>query len=93
MWSNATVLRILDDERYTGTYVIGKRAVLETGGTRNRNKDREKWFILPDRHEPLTDKELFERVQAPARRFSLPNRKTIFTPCGGRSFADAADTP
>ena len=34
IWSPSTVLRILEDERYIGSYVIGKRAVLEVGGTR-----------------------------------------------------------
>ena len=28
-WSGATVLRILEDERYIGSYVIGRRAVIE----------------------------------------------------------------
>ena len=36
IWSTSTILRILADERYTGVYVIGKRAVLEVGGTRSR---------------------------------------------------------
>jgi DNA invertase Pin-like site-specific DNA recombinase len=84
VWCNATVLRILDDERYTGTYVIGKRAVLEIGGTRRREKDRKKWFIIPDHHEPLIGKELFEQVQASARRFSLPVRKHHAYPLRGK---------
>lgn len=84
VWCNATVLRILDDERYTGTYVIGKRAVLEIGGTRHRKKDRDKWFIIPDHHEPLIGKELFEQVQASARRFSLPSRKNHTYPLRGK---------
>ena len=41
IWSASTILRILEDERYTGVYVIGKRAVLEVGGNRSRLKDRE----------------------------------------------------
>ena len=40
IWSSSTVLRILEDERYIGSYVIGKRAVLEVGGNRSRLKDR-----------------------------------------------------
>ena len=41
-WSSSTVLRILEDERYIGSYVIGRRAVIEVGGTRSRLKDRDK---------------------------------------------------
>ena len=48
IWSASTILRILEDERYTGVYMIGKRAVLEVGGTRSRLKDRESWYIIPD---------------------------------------------
>ena len=31
---------------YIGSYVIGRRAVIEVGGTRSRLKDRDKWFII-----------------------------------------------
>ena len=44
-WSSSTVLRILEDERYIGSYVIGRRAVIEVGGTRSRRKNRDKWFL------------------------------------------------
>ena len=67
-WSSSTVLRILEDERYIGSYVIGRRAVIEVGGTRSRRKDRDKWFIIPDHHPAIVDKELFEKVQAVQRR-------------------------
>lgn len=68
-WSGSTVLRILEDERYIGSYVIGRRAVIEVGGTRSRLKDRDKWFIIPDHHPAIIEKELFEKVQAVQRRF------------------------
>ena len=54
-WSSSTVLRILEDERYIGSYVIGRRAVIEVGGTRSRKKDRDKWFIIPDHHPAIVD--------------------------------------
>ena len=63
-WSGSTVLRILGDERYIGSYVIGRRAVIEVGGTRSRRKDRDKWFIISDHHPAIIEKELFEKVQA-----------------------------
>ena len=64
IWSTSTILRILEDERYTGVYVIGKRAVLEVGGTRSRLKDRESWYIIPDHHPAIIEKAVFESVQA-----------------------------
>lgn len=69
---------------YIGTYVIGKQAVLEVGGTRSRKKGREKWFIIPDHHEPLIEKALFERIQANATRFFIPNKKSHTYPLRGK---------
>ena len=83
-WSSSTVLRILEDERYIGSYVIGRRAVIEVGGTRSRMKDRDKWFIIPDHHPAIIEKELFEKVQAVQRRFSLPARKARAYPLKGK---------
>lgn len=85
IWCNSTVLRILDDERYTGTYVIGKRMVVEVGASRCRTKDREKWFIIPDHHAPLVDEALFEQVQTTARRFFIPNKKLHPHPLRGKA--------
>ena len=86
-WSSSTVLRILEDERYIGSYVIGRRAVIEVGGTRSRMKDRDKWFIIPDHHPAIIEKELFEKVQAVQRRFSLPTRKIREYPLKGKVYS------
>ncbi len=73
-WSVSTVLRILEDERYTGTYVIGKRAVIEIGSNRSRLKDRDKWFIIPDHHPAIVSKELFEKANENQLRYKLPHK-------------------
>ena len=86
IWSGSTVLRILEDERYIGSYVIGKRAVLEVGGNRSRLKDKEKWYIIPDHHPAIIDKETFDKVQATQRRFSQPNKKKRDYPLKGKAF-------
>ena len=39
IWSTSAVVHILDDERYTDTYIMGKREVTEVGGHRVRMKD------------------------------------------------------
>ena len=90
-WSSSTVLRILEDERYIGSYVIGRRAVIEVGGTRSRMKDRDKWFIIPDHHPAIIEKELFEKVQAVQRRFSLPTRKIREYPLKGKVYCGCCD--
>ena len=76
---------------YIGSYVIGRRAVIEVGGTRSRRKDRDKWFIIPDHHPAIVDKELFEKVQAVQRRFSLPTKKTREYPLKGKVYCGCCD--
>ena len=85
IWSASTILRILEDERYTGVYVIGKRAVLEVGGTRSRLKDRESWYIIPDHHPAIVEKAVFDTVQASQLRFSQPNKKKRDYPLKGKA--------
>ena len=82
---------ITPEERYIGSYVIGRRAVIEVGGTRSRRKERDKWFIIPDHHPAIVDKELFEKVQAVQRRFSLPTKKTREYPLKGKVYCGCCD--
>ena len=56
--------RILEDERYTGTYIIGKREVTEVGGHKVRLKDESQWVKIPDHHPAIVSKELYNQVQA-----------------------------
>lgn len=75
VWSSSTILRILDDERYIGTYVIGKREVNEIGSSRSHLKDESEWFKIPDHHAPIISKDIFEKAKSKLRRFSQPNKK------------------
>ncbi len=86
LWANSTVLRILEDERYTGTYIIGKRAVIEVGGTRNRTKPRDKWFVIPDHHPAIIDKAVFDESRAKQFRYALPHKQTRSYPLKGKAF-------
>ena len=86
VWNSSTILRMLDDERYTGTYVIGKKTVVEVGSNHVRQKDREKWYIIPDHHPAIVDQEIFDAAQAKLTRFKLPNKKAREYPLKGKVF-------
>ena len=64
IWPESSVIHILEDERYTGTYIIGKREVTEVGGHHVRMKDECQWVKIPDHHPAIISKELFDQVQA-----------------------------
>jgi len=86
VWQSTTVLRILRDERYIGTYIMGKRAVTEVGGKKLRVKNEEEWFRIPDHHPAIINKKEFELAQSKLRSFKLPNRKTREYPLRGKVF-------
>lgn len=75
VWSPSAVIKILTDERYAGTYIIGKRAVKEIGGTRSRLKDESEWFKIPNHHPAIVSMELYEQANAARRQFKLPNKQ------------------
>ena len=49
------------------------------------------WVGIPDHHPAIVDKELFEKVQAVQRRFSLPTKKTREYPLKGKVYCGCCD--
>ena len=86
VWPTSTVIKILDDERYTGTYIMGKREVTEVGGHRLRMKDESQWIKIPDHHPAIISKELFDQVQAQRSRFKCPKKKVRAYPLRDKVF-------
>ena len=80
---NTTILRMLADEQYIGTYIQGRATVRDIGSDHIRKKDRSEWFILPDHHEPIVSRDLFEAANKNLRRFSLPQKKPRQYPLRG----------
>ena len=68
------MIHILEDERYTGTYIIGKREVTEVGGHRVRMKDESQWVKIPEHHQAIISKELFDQAQTQRPRMKSPKK-------------------
>lgn len=60
------VWQILQNEKYIGTQIYGKKEWYKDADNRKMCKDRPKedWIVYQDAHEPIIDKETFNRVQA-----------------------------
>ena len=91
VWSTSTVLRILEDQRYIGTYVIGKRKVKEIGSRHTQLKDESEWFKIPNHHPAIVSVDLFEKANASIKRFSLSNKKTHDYLLRGKVFCGCCD--
>ena len=62
-WSATTIIRILQDETYTGTLVQGKQGTSNYKIKQMERKPESEWIRIPDAHEPLVTKQDFDLVQ------------------------------
>ena len=62
-WKAQHIVRILDDRRYIGDYVGGHTEKLSFKSKKTRVKAQEEWTIIENHHEPIIEKDLFEKVQ------------------------------
>lgn len=86
IWHESTVARILGDERYVGTYVIGKREVTEVGGHKVRLKTEDQWVKIPDHHPPIISQELYDQVQALRPKKTCVKKNINTYPLRGKVF-------
>mgnify|MGYP001073895044 CR=1 FL=1 len=80
------MVRVLGDERYTGTYIIGKREVTEIGGNHVRMNDESQWVKIPDHHPAIISKDVFEQVQQKRRHVKCPKKNTRAYALKGKVF-------
>ena len=86
VWTSSTVMRILTDERYIGTYVIGRSTVKEIGGSRVRRKDESEWIKIPNHHQPIVDADLFALANAAITHYKMSNKKQHDYPLKSKVF-------
>lgn len=73
-WNNNSIRDILRNIEYTGTSVSGKYYKPFIGDKNSRLKDRSKWVITKNVHEPIISEELYNRVQK-----NIVHKKLDFT--------------
>lgn len=93
-WSYSTINSILHREMYAGNMVQGTKHQRMRG--KQKNQEKEKWIIVENTHEPIIDRETWEKVQSllkkRTRKLDLETNRNIFAgfvKCGdcGRSMA------
>lgn len=62
LWNSSTICQILRNEIYIGNIVQKKYAKDFVGG-KNHLTPREDWLVTFNHHEPIIDKEVFDKVQ------------------------------
>lgn len=67
-WNKSAVERILKSETYAGTLAQGKSAVTARDEKNRIKRPEEDWVVIRDAHEPLVDRELYQRTAEIRRR-------------------------
>lgn len=64
-WNFSSVIDILSDEIYLGTYVYSRVDKSLVNGTKEKSKPipKDEWGRVFDNHEPIISKEVFDKVQ------------------------------
>ena len=74
IWSATTIKRILTDEQYIGTYVMRKTVIKELGEKVIKREEKD-WIKIPNHHEAIIEKDIFEQVQKNIFHFKIEHKK------------------
>ncbi len=91
VWQKTVVLSILQNEQYLGTYVAGKRKVVEVGSSRQVLKPEEDWVRIPGHHPAIIEQALWDAAQAQLGVKGEPLRKR--EPNATKRYAKQMATP
>jgi len=64
LWMGANIWRILLNEMYTGTMVQGRNRVISYKVHTQISVPEEEWYVVPNTHEAIISRELFEQSKA-----------------------------
>ena len=91
LWRYGAISDMLANEIYIGSMVQGKYGSVSYKTKQNKPRSRDKWYIVEGTHEPIIDRDLWDRVQALIARRTKPfsngaiglfARKAICMHCG-----------
>lgn len=74
VWGSATITQLLKNQAYIGNMVQGKRQVVSFKTKKMRTVSPENWIVVENTHEPLVEKELWDRVQ---KRFNRHHHTVV----------------
>lgn len=64
LWRPATISKILKDQRYVGDGVYGRVRPKAIGSGLSNNVSKEEWIVVPNTHEAIVKRDVFEKVNA-----------------------------
>lgn len=72
LWKYFAISNMLTNEIYIGNMVQGKYGSISYKSKINKPRPKEKWYKVENTHEPIIDRDLWDRVQALIKEKSKP---------------------
>lgn len=72
LWKYFAIADILSNEMYIGNMVQGKYGSVSYKTKKSRPKPKDQWIIVEGTHEPIIDRDLWNRVQALIKQRAKP---------------------
>lgn len=72
LWKYSAISEMLKNEIYIGNMVQGKHGSVSYKTKKNRSRPESEWYVVEGTHEPVIDRELWDRVQTLLSRRSKP---------------------
>ena len=63
LWSSERISDMLQNETYTGSMVQGRTRKISYKSKKRVKRDRRDWVVVEGTHEPIIDREAFDKVQ------------------------------
>ena len=80
VWGSATVLQLLRNQVYIGNMVQGKRKTVSFKTKKMRQVSPDNWIVVENTHEPIVERELWDKVHSRMRtnsRVAKTKEKTV----------------
>nr|WP_288886427.1 recombinase family protein [uncultured Blautia sp.] len=79
VWKMDVIRSMLHDEVYLGSMVRGKTHMALHKGERRHHVPREDWIVVPETHEAIISRELYDKVQAVNAERAAAHRENMQT--------------
>lgn len=80
LWMGANIYTLLKNEMYIGNMVQGRNRIISYKVHTQISVPEEEWYIVPNTHEPIISRELFEQAQLLHSRDTrtAPGKKEVY---------------
>ena len=93
LWSSERISEMLQNETYLGNMVQGRSVKVSYKSKKCLKQDRENWVVVENTHEPLIDKETFQKVRMLVNSRKHTRSRTYDFPLKGLIFCHECGYP